>query len=301
MGRASSVRLLALFWLLNLVVAVPFSMLLGKTLAESFGGGVMEDRLRDGFDTEWYGEMEAEAGGLAATFSPAILGAGAVLRNLDDLWSGRIFTAHPALVAMGVAYALAWTFFLGGALGHLARDRDPFDSRRFGADAARCFGVLLRLVLISAVPYLAIFWLARRLFGWLEDRARDVTSEQTLVLTYLAAAAIVVGALLLVRLVFDYAKIAASRGGRGALRSLLDAVVFVARRPGRTAGLYLGILILSGLAMAAYGLLAPEVGPAGIVGIAWAFLLAQAYLILRLWLRFALLGGEVGLLRELGG
>lgn len=292
---SSSLGLLLVLWLVSLAVAAPFSFLLGSTLSQSFGGSLMEDSLSERFDTSWFAEFEAQADGLASTFTPAVLGVSAMLKNLDDAWSGRIFTTHRGLVALGVFYALLWTFLLGGVLDHLGR-KDRFDLARFAQEGARSFGVFFRLVLISGVLYFGVFYGARKLFEWIDVAIRDVTSEQATLFYYLLGASAVVGLLVVIRLIFDYAKIAAVGPYRpGALRAARQGFVFVLRRPWRTVGLYLTFLVLGGVLMLLYGLIAPVGGAPGWIGIIWAFALGQIYLVGRLWLRVGLLGSELSL------
>jgi len=77
-------------------------------------------------------------------------------------------------------------------------------------------------------------------------------------------------------------------------------VSMVLRQPLRTAGIYLGFGALAVLLMALYLAVAPGVGPASFAGVLLAFVLAQVYLVARLFLRVGLLGGQLELYRQAG-
>ena len=72
---------------------------------------------------------------------------------------------------------------------------------------------------------------------------------------------------------------------------------FVAFHPGQALTLYYGMLAASGLLLAAYTLIAPGVGQATPRAVGLAFIVAQCFLLARLWLRLGLIAGQVVLFR----
>ncbi|HEX9733946.1 MAG TPA: hypothetical protein VGG06_18385 [Thermoanaerobaculia bacterium] len=298
---ARSPKLIAGLWLVSVAAALPAALVMREVLAESIGGSLFHASLSEGFDDDWYAEFEAEAKtGLARTFGPGVIGVGAVYDNLEAWWSGRLFTDFPVgLVSLGVAYALLWTFLAGGVLdrlaGHSAR---PGGLAGFLAACGRTFGSFLLLALASGVAYALIYLLGRRLYGWIEDSARDVTSERTVLLRVLLAAALVVALLHLVRMVFDYARIAVYSDGVSALRGLRRGVAFVAARPGRTAAVYAGLGLVALLLVAVYAGVAPGAGASSALTVVLAFLVSQLYLVARLAVRLSVLGAELHLFRS---
>ena len=88
-------------------------------------------------------------------------------------------------------------------------------------------------------------------------------------------------------------------GRRSMLLAALRGVGFVIANPGRTLGLYYGVALVGALALAVYSLLAPGVGQSSWVGVLFAFVVGQLFLIVKLILRLALLGGETALYRSL--
>lgn len=83
-----SPRVLIGLWLVNLLFALPFAWMIGESIDQSVGQSLVHENLRRGFDDGWYGQYAAEAGGVEATFKPTLVGAGAVLHNLESLLSG---------------------------------------------------------------------------------------------------------------------------------------------------------------------------------------------------------------------
>jgi len=305
--RAGAAPALLLFlWAVNLVVALPFAAVLADSIHESAGDRLVSRDLVAGFDPVWYGELEAGAEGFERTFGPAIVGAGAFLRNLESWWSGSLFDGGGAggwgLVAAGLGYALLWALLLGGVIDRLGRapDHTPWQlaPRSLFAAGGQYFFRFVRLAVLSGVAYLLIYLGARRLFGAIEEATRDVTVERTVLLWVAAGAALVVLLLTLVRVVFDYAKIAVVLDGRrSALGAAWAGVRFVARHPFKTLGLFWIFTGVALLLLWVYGALAPTAGPGSWAGVTLAFLFGQLALATRLGLRLATLGGEAALYR----
>lgn len=314
-------KLVLLLWLATVAAALPAALLVGDALADSFGTSLVAERMRQGFDMDWYGEFETSARGLEATFTPTLAGAGVVYDNLEGWWSGRMFAGRdearppaagqsgsgqpeggfPGLLGLGVAFALGWAFLTGGVLERLARPTEGLAFDRFAAAGGRYFWRFVRLALLSGVLYFLVYALGRRLYRAIQEATRDVTEERTILLWIFLAAALVVLLLHLVRMVFDYAKIATVVDQRrSVLGSLRAAGRTVLRHPVKTCGVYLGFGVFAVLLLALYVLLAPGAGPASLPGILLAFLFGQLYLALRLFLRLGLLGGQLSLYRGSG-
>jgi hypothetical protein len=276
-------------------------------------GRPVQADLAAGWEPTWFGEFEAEARGFERTFGPAVVGAGAFLKNLEGWWSGRVLTpgfGGWGLLAAGVGYALLWALLLGGAIDHLVGSSPDPGARgasrrlalgRFFGAGGRTFFRFVRLAVLSGVLYLLIYLGARRMFGWMEEAARDVTVERTVLIWVALGAALVVLLLTIVRVAFDYAKIAVvTEDRRSALGAAWEGLRFVAGRPVRTLGLFWILTAVGLLLLWVYGMVAPTAGPGTWIGVLLAFLLGQLALATRLFLRLAVLGGEVGLYQAEG-
>jgi hypothetical protein len=290
-------------WLLNLLVAGAVAVSFADSLQASIGGSLVHEKLRTGFDMGWYGELQATARGLLATFTPTLMGAGAFLNNLEAWVSGELWQGAPVVVTLGVAYLLLWTLMSGGILDRLS-GRHEIGARltlaAFLASSGRFFWRFLQLALMAGVLYLGIYLLGRRLFVYIEDATRAVTVE-TVVLLATAGATVAVGFLLcLVNVAFDYARIATVlEGRRDMLRTAARGFAFVLRRPFRTLGLYFTLGLVGLLLLAGYSQIAPGARQATIPGIVLAFILGQLYLILKLVLRLTFTGSQMALFESL--
>lgn len=299
-GRAlAAPRLVLALWVVNVVVALPLAVVVGGAIQQSVGESLVHRHLVEGFDTGWLGEFEAAAEGLPSTFRPSIVGAGAFFDNLEAWWTGRLGDEFPGIVGAGVLYALLWAFLLGGVLQWMVRPQG-FEggviSGTFFEGCGRYFFRFVRLAVLSGVLYYLIYRFARWLFHRLEWATRDVTSERTVLMWVLVAAALVVGLLVGVRVIFDYAKVMmATENRHGVLLTAWAALRFVAVHPVRTLGLYGGIALLWVVILGLYALLAPGPGQSTWLGVVAAFLVGQLMLIVRLGLRVSLLGGETAL------
>ncbi len=301
-SRAFSARLLIVgLWLINLLAAAALAIPLGASLQSSIGASLVHERLRTGFDMGWFGELQGTAQGLLSTFTPTVVGAGAFFNNLEAWLSGELWRGIPALVVAGSIYLLLWTFLQGGILTRLSLRREEAPSAAgFFASGGRFFLRFLGLALMSGVLYAGVYRLGRWLFPALEELSRDVTVERTALWLVVAAAVLIAFLLCLINLIFDYARMAIVLEGRkNPLRAAYHAVRLILRHPGQTLGLYalLGLLGLGLLAV--YARIAPGAGQSTLPGIALAFLVAQAYLVAKLWLRLVLSASQLTLYEAL--
>jgi len=287
-------------WLVNVAVALPAAVALRAELEDAVGASLFHRSLEEGFDTDWYAEYHAGATGLAKTFTPSVIGAAAIFDNLENWWKGGLFGLWPGLVALGVAYALVWAFLLGGVLEKLHQPERLFATEAFLSACGRHFASFLGLVAMAALPYYLVYRFARWLFPAIEGAMADVTSERTILWAVLAGAAVIVLLLSLVRLVFDYAKVAVILEKRGAISALGRGVVFVLGHPIKTFGVYAGMGTIWLGVIALYAVLAPGTGQSTLFAVILAFAFSQLYLIARLYVRLALLGAEMTLLESRG-
>ena len=278
-------------YLLTLLLTLPLAAALGGMIEGHLGHSLAADQAAAGVDYDWWQEFEAQASGVGRTFSPDIIGFAAPLGNLSRLADGA--QVPVAIVGAIGAWLLVWTFLAGGILDRYARNRPTRPSGFFSASGVFFFR-FLRLGVMAAVAYAVLFGLVH---GWLFDDlygrvTRDFTVERSAFVVRLALYVVFGLLVAAVSLVFDYAKIRAvvedRRSMVGALRA---ATRFVLRRPFATGGLYAMLAALVALVLAADAALAPGVWSPG-----WSlwrgFLVAQLYVVARLWARLAFYGAQ---------
>ena len=284
-------------WMLTLLIAVPAGRAIGASIAGSLGHSLEAGSMADGVNHEWWERFAETAAGLDRTFTPTIIGFGAVLDNLSRfLDNGDLALGVASLAA---AYLLVWLFLAGGVLDRYARDRPTRVQAFFGACGTYFFR-FLRLAVIGAIGYLFLFglvhaWLFTSLFGW---ATRDVTVERTAFLIRLGLYAGFLGLLAFWNVVMDYAKIRAVVEDR---RSMLGAFLagwrFVVGHPSKAGGLYCLNATAFLVVVLLYALVAP--GASGGVAAAWlAFAVGQAYLLARLAVKLAFYASQTSLFQR---
>jgi hypothetical protein len=293
------------FWvyLACVVIALPLTAAMRGILNDSFGSSLVQEQMRRGFDISWYGEFSSGATGLAATFSPGVVGILPVLGNLEKLLDGNLFAIDRTVLSAGILFLLAWAFLSGGILSRFCDPRSNHTRRAFFAASAEYFFRYVRLLVISLLVYWGLFrWISTPLHDWVQRATRDVTVERTAML-YTAGAYALVGLLLVVSsLILDYAKIAMVAEERcSAILAFLRGLRFFVSRPGQTLSLYLLILLAGAILVAAYALVAPGPGQAGDSALIATFLVGQCYLVGRIMIKLWFLASQTLLFQAATG
>lgn len=288
---------LAGVWALTLLLALPLGLTLRGMLREHLGESLAADSAASGVNYEWWQEFSAQATGIGTTFSPSVIGVGAVLDNLSGLLDNE--PRSTVVAGAAAAYLLVWTFLVGGVLDRYARNR-PIRANGFFAACGVFFFRFLRLaVMVGAVYYLLFVyvhaWLFDDFYPWI---TRDLAVER-IAFAWRLALYFVFGTLLVaLNLLVDYAKVRAVVEDR---RSMIGALVAAARFVRRNAGAAVGLYLLNGVLfvalLAAYMAAAPGAGRAGLS--MWlGFLVSQVYLLGRLWVKLVFFASETSLFQR---
>ena len=290
--------LIAWLMLLSLVVALPGAMLVRGAVEESVGSSLAHERLGDRFDMEWYSDYQYQNDGVASLLTPTSVRPAAFLDNLEAWFSGELFLTHPALVTAGVVFALLWSLMLGGVLYRFVHLERKFSLGKLLARGGGYFFRFVRLMALMSIFYYLVYRLSRWLFPHLEDLMRDVTVERTALAVNLLAALLVLALLVLVKLTSDYAKVATvMEGRRSMILAAWNGFKFVVMHPLRTLGAYVTIALAGLAALFLYSHIAPGQGQAGLAGVLLAFVIAQAFLAIRLVQRLTTYGAAVEIYR----
>jgi len=286
-------RMAAAIWLVSFVVALPAAWAMSSILEESFGASLVQEKLREGFDLEWYWQFEEGAQGIATTFGPSVVGAGAFYNNLEAWVTGDLLHAFPGVVAMGILYAVLWAFLMGGVLDRLARPEASASLSRFVQAGGWYFPRFLRLAVFTGVLYLLIYLAWNWAYGHLEFLTRDVTEEWKIFALSVFARTDTFFGLALVHIASDYAKIATvDREERSMLHALGAGFRFIWLHLGAVLGIYFGLALVGAILLALYAVLAPGAGQSTFAGVLLAFIVGQVFLFARLVLRLTLLGSQ---------
>lgn len=292
-ARAMGLALHALTFLL----ALPLAALVRDQIAAQLGSSLVAVRVADGVSYDWWTEFTAQAGGLGATFTPAIIGFASTLDTLSRVLDARYPPA--ALTWLLGAYLAIWTFLSGGVVDRYARQR-PTHAHGFFSASGRLFFRLLRLAAIAGVVYWLLF---QYLHPWLfldvyRDLTRGLGVERTSFLWRVAFYVLFGLTLLLVNVVFDYARIRlVVEDRRSALGALLASLRFLGRHPLAAAGLYAMNALVFVALLAAWALVAPGVHGSG-VSMWAAFAAGQLYLLARLAIKLHFLASQTALFQS---
>jgi len=144
---------------ITLLIALPAARAVGSGIAGSLGSSLDAERMAEGVNGEWWERFEESARGLDTTFTPSIIGFGAVVDNLSRFVDN---SALPAPVVGVVAASLAvWLFLIGGILDRYARRR-PLRAAAFFGACGTYFVRFLRLAVIAAAPVMVLYALLER-------------------------------------------------------------------------------------------------------------------------------------------
>jgi hypothetical protein len=293
----SAPALLLGVYAITVVLALPLAITMRGLLQTHLGASLAAESAADGVNYDWWQEFRSQATGIGTTFSPTIIGFAATLDNLSALLDGEREIA-PIAGALAL-YLLAWTFLVGGIIDRYARQRPIRAAGFFAASGVHLFR-LLRLAALSGFVYWWLFayvhpWL---FLEWFVDRTRTMSVERD-VFFWRVALYFVFGILLVVvNVIFDYAKIRIIvEDRRSALGALSAAMRFAWRQRGPVAALYalngLTFLIL----IAIWAFVAPGARSGGMT--LWlGFVVSQIYVLARLALKLQFLASETALFQS---
>jgi hypothetical protein len=293
----SAPALLLGVYAVTIVLALPLAITMRGLLQTHLGSSLEAGRAADGVNYDWWQEFSSQASGIGVTFTPAIIGFAATLDNVSSVLDGRGKIA-PIAATLGL-YLFAWTFLVGGIIDRYARQRPIRAAGFFAASGVHVFR-LLRLAIVSGLIYWWLFaYLHRWLFlEWFVDRTRTIEVEREVFLWRVGLYLLFGFLLVLVNVIFDYAKIRiVVEDRRSALGALSAAIRFGWRRRGGVAGLYAlnagAFLILIGI----WALVAPGARDGGLT--LWlGFLAGQLYLLARLALKLQFLASQTALFQS---
>jgi hypothetical protein len=283
---------------LTFLLVLPLGLVLRGMIGQSLGASLAAETAASGVNSDWWSTYSSQASGLGMTFTPRIIGFGAVLSNISAVMDAR----PQALAITGAAgvYLLLWTFLAGGIIDRYARNR-PIRTAAFFAACGVYFFRFLRLAVIAAVGYLFLFgpfhrWLFDAFYQW---ATREWTVERNAFFLRLALYGVFGVALVSFNLWLDYAKVrAVVEDRRSMIGALLAACRFIRRNPARAVGLYLVDSALFLVVVALYAACAPGAGGTGWT--MWAgFLVSEAYVLARLWVKLVFWASETSLFQAL--
>jgi hypothetical protein len=202
----SAPAVLAGVWAMTFLLALPLAITMRGQLATHLGSSLAAERAASGVNYDWWQEFVSQTTGIGTTFSPTIIGFAATLDNISSLLDGQR-EVLPIAGAIGL-YLAGWTFLAGGVIDRYARQR-PTRAYGFFAASGVHFFRLLRLAVVSGLAYWWLFAYVRPwlFLEWFVERTRVIAVEREVFLWRLVLYLVFGLLLVLVNVVFDYAKI----------------------------------------------------------------------------------------------
>jgi len=298
-NTGKTARMVFLFFLINLALSMVLAVPMYHSLKNSFGQSKVGERMSKGFDYLWWEEFRDEGKGLDKTFTPSIIGKGAILNNLEAFVQMRFFKAPPLVLIVGILYIVLHVFLAGGILSIFNMDTPKFTAKGFFKGAATYFSRFFILMLISWVFFIAAgIFLNEGLNSILDDVADNSLSEITPFYLGLLFSAIIFFLMLFIQMVFDYARIKiVLEDRRNVLKSALEAFGFVFKHPGSTLGLYYLILLIHVVVTIIYIFIKEFIPQSAFIGVLIAFLIQQLFIFALIWVRCWLYSSQMELYR----
>jgi hypothetical protein len=292
-------KMVLFLFVINLLFSLLLAIPMYNSLKDSFGRSEAGSRMAKGFDYVWWEEFRDEAKGLDTTFSPSVIGKGAILTNLENLIQMRFYSLPPILFVFGLFYIILHTFLAGGILTIFNQDAPKFTMKEFIQGAGSHFLRFFGLMLFSWVFIIAIgVFLQEGFISIVSEISSNSLSEVTPFFIELGFSALTFILLLFIQMVFDYARIkVVLEESRNIIKSTLEALAFVFKYPFSTFGLFYLIFLFQVAVTVIYILLKEIIPQFNFPWVLAAFLIQQLFIFAVIWVRCLLYSSQMQLYR----
>lgn len=290
-------RMVLLLFIVNLAFAMILAVPMYHSLKDSFGDSLVGEGMAKGFDMLWWEEYRDQSEGLAKTFTPSIIGKGAILNNLEGLILMTFFALPPVILIFGLIYIIFRTFLAGGILSTFNLNESKFSLKKFFGGAGTHFPHFFLVMLVSWFIFYGMLGSLYRGFSSIRNSiAQNSFSEVTPFYLGLVFSVILLFLLFLLQMLFDYTRIQIVVEQRtNILIALRDAFRFISKHLGSTLGLfYLLVLVNFGITLI-YLLLKSFIPQSTAVGVISVFLIQQLFVFALIFIRCWLYASELEL------
>lgn len=197
-----------------------------------------------------------------------------------------------------VGYVFASVFLDGGILYTLAQTRSAGEKRRlaslFFKGAGKFFGRFFRLLVFSLILWVGVIFVMFMIHAILNPFTEGGTNEALLFYLVLVRVAIALFLVFLVKMIVDYARIQiVVEDSKKVFPALFRAMGFVFRKWGATLGLYYLFTLTAAVIYFVYWLVQKAIKTHSLVPILIAFLIGQAFIFSRGWLKVGLQAAQM--------
>ena len=283
----------------TIATAIPFAVVVGTELETALAAEHVSGDSPAEIDAEWWQEFEAHATGLAATFTPHVLGFAAPLDALSGFLDGQ---RRPLVLFVPIAvYAVVWAFLWGGILERYAARR-RLGARRFLRACARSFPMFVIIGAAAALATMFLFYtLHALLFGPLFARAAaSAPSERAAFFWRVGFYALFVTVLMTVNALVELSRVHVVTGNeRRVIGAASRAMTFLRAQTGSIALLYIVNFVLFAALSTLYGVV--DVYGGARVGGWRGVAIGQAYVFGRLFIKLLFAASLVALVQQVMG
>lgn len=276
-----------------LLVALPFAAVLHSQLQDSLSVQPQISRADTEIDPEWWMEFREHARGLAATFTPAVLGFAATLDGLSGVLDGRGLPV--AILAPVILSILAWAFVWGGALHRFQRGTALGVRGFLSAGRAHATSFMVVAAVAAVVNVILYLTVHRLLFGPIHRAlVAMTTTERDAFFVRVVLYVIFFALIAIVSVIADYARVAAVAGRAASPAAMIRAAIdFIRSHAVAVVMLYVVTGAIFVAVTVAYGVL--EIYGGSQVGGWRAIAIGQAYVFIRLAIRLTFAASELRL------
>jgi hypothetical protein len=206
------------------------------------------------------------------------------------------------VLALGAAYLLVQVLLGGGVISALRAPQPEWTVRGLLHAGGFYSGRLLRLALLVLLVDGLVFALYAPFALWADDMAREAVSERVAIVWLLGRHLLLLLALLAVNMVASYARVLVVLEERSsAVLALVSAAGLCATHFLKTFGHVLVMAALAAIGLGVFSLVDGLWETTGYKTQIATFLLLEAFVFFRIFLRVGTLGGQTALARRLGG
>lgn len=286
-----------LLFVLNLAFSVILAVPMYHSLKESFGDSLVGESMAQGFDMLWWEEFRDQSEGLEKTFTPSIIGKGAILNNLEGLILMTFSALPPAVLILGLIYIIFRTFLAGGILSTFNQRDAGFSLKKFFEGAGVHFFSFFLVMLLSWIFYFGVLGILYRGLGSIQNIvAQNSFSEITPFYLGLFFSMILLFVLFLLQMLFDYTRIQiVVEQKNNILSAVRGALMFIVKHSGSALALFYLLFFVNTLVTLLFLLIQSWIPQNTTWGVISVFIIQQSFIFTIIFTRCWLYAGEMEL------
>lgn len=254
-------KLVVYLWLVNFIFSILMITPVYFLLQKEFSRSLIQNRIAQGFDLFWFGDIAYKY----KDFYPPFLG-----------W----------ILVPGIFFLLLFIFLNGGILGRVVAQGEKVNFENFLADCGKYLFRFFRVFLISLVGYFVVFGLIFRAISALFKLwTKNASTEWPLILSANLKFLIIILLFSIARMFFDYVRVRlVVEESKKTIRATILNFSFIGKRFFKAWFLYLLVALITIILGIIYLVISQHFPQIGILLIVF-FFLQQIYILSKMWTR----------------